>query len=90
MWYALAVAVVMAAALVNSGLDRWLTVQPTPWGLKATLVVAMRWAFWCSVPVYAWLIDSFREPYSEPAIWAFFAVGIVLVTVLALVTHKAR
>ena len=79
-WYVLGAALVVALALLHTATDVW--AYTPPFTRRKRVAVSVRWGFFSGVVVYAWLIDSRRVPYSEPAIWGLFGVGMLLTGLL--------
>jgi hypothetical protein len=87
-WYVLGGALVVCFSVLLTAADVWV------FGLQAdrrrVAALSVRWGFFSGVLVYAWLIDSHRVPYQEPAIWALLGVGMAVTGLLTLLRRRPQ
>jgi amino acid transporter len=77
-WYAFGLVVAVALAAVMTITDAFILNVTSPNRRRKLVMLSTRWAFFCTILVFAWLIDSGRVPYNEPAIWLLLGAGIAL------------
>lgn len=82
-WYLFALLPLVGLAGAHTAIDAWLLGLPRPLPRRGRLVLAGRWGFLMGIPIYAWLIDSYRVPYREPGIWLLFGAGLGLTLLVA-------
>ena len=86
--YIFMLGMVVVGALANAAFDYWLHTLPRPWPMRAHLAVGARWALMCTIPAFAWGIDSYRIPYWEPGVELLLLVGVLVVGLLTWAAHR--
>lgn len=89
-WYAFGLVAAVALAGVMTLTDAFIFDITHPNKRRKMVMLSARWAFVSSILLFAWLIDSGRVPYNEPAIWLLLGAGVSLSAGLFVAARWAR
>jgi hypothetical protein len=85
-WYAFGLVLVVGFAVLLTAQDVWALGVV---GGRKVAALGIRWGFFSGIFVYAWLIDSHRVPYNEPAIWALLGAGMAVTGIVTALQRRA-